>query len=813
MPVLHRGVRFLSYRIKGGTFTLITIKIDGEDIQCKSSMTILEVARESGIYIPTLCSHPDLNPTGTCRLCIVEIEGMKGFPTSCSTPVSDGMRVVTNSNELSELRRDILSLLLERHPHACLNCAQREGCTREPCSTNVPVNERCCPLFGNCEFQRIVEYVGMREDTPKYVPKKTEKSEEEPLFTRERSLCILCGRCVEACNNMRGVGVLGFIERGYETYVGTAYGRTYPDSDCRFCGACVQVCPTGALRDRDLAGGVWAELLVPCKHTCPAGIDVPRFVRLILNGEYSSAAAVIRESNPLSNLLGHICFSPCENECRRGKINDAISIRDLQKFAASRDDGLWRKRLSVSHGTGKRIAIVGSGPSGLSAAYYLAIKGHDVTVFEQNLEAGGALRKFIPEYRLPTEVLAQEILLIKELGVDIHTGTKIDSIDYLKNEGYDAVYLAVGAWKEKPINIPGIKKVKVIMSLKYLGDASIRSEIGNRVVVVGRGHALIESARVALRRGAEELIVITDLSSKNMELYSEEIMLAEEEGMEINFDCHIKGISDTDDDITIQIESPQRGMVIKADTLITAGDTLPSIPDEFNIVMTPNDRIKANRDTLATSILGVYAGGDAVSMGKGAVEAVEAGKRAARNIDLFLGGDGNLKIELSERVKPNDNIGKIKRFAELEREMAERSSPEKRLMENGADICVYDENRAHREASRCLCCDLRLNIAEVPRPPEKWLVLNEENVSTVPASEGVYQLYDDEKNVIVIKGTWNIREDLSDKLNSDSRAQYFVYEEDKMYSKRENELLQVFMQTHGRMPEGDGGDDDLDDLF
>ena len=790
---------------------MVIITIDGREVPCKPSMTVLEAARAAGIYIPTLCSHPDLTPTGTCRLCIVEIEGMKVFPTSCSTPVREGMKVLTNTDELSDLRRDVLSLLLERHPHACLNCAQREGCTREPCSTNVPVDERCCPMFGNCEFQQVVEYVGMREDTPKYVPKKIEKGGEESLFTRDRSLCILCGRCVEACYDLRGVGVLGFIERGQDTYVGTAYGRSYADSDCRFCGACVQVCPTGALRDRDTAGG--REKLVPCKQTCPAGIDVPGFIRLVSQGRYASAAALIHEANPFSHVLGHICFSPCERECCRGKINESISIRELQRFAASRDDGTWRSRLSVSSGTGKKIAIVGSGPSGLSAAYYLAIKGHDVTVFEQNREAGGALRRFIPEYRLPRKVLEQEIGSIMEIGVEIETGTKINSINDLRARGYNAVYLAMGAWKEKVLHVHGIDEMRTIKSLEYLGSDRVIDERGKRVVVAGRGHALVETARAAVRRGAAEVIVITDRARKDMEIHSQEMELAVQEKIEIHFDSRIESISNSGGGITVHLTGSGEAEEIKADILITAGETLPSVPDGFGIVLTQQGRIRANPDTLATAMPGVYAGGDAVVAGKGAVEAVEAGKRAARNIDIYLGGGGTLTLELVEPEKAEAHIGKIRGFAGLERVMAERPNVENRMSENAPDSYVYNEEKALAEASRCLRCDLRLNIAEVLRPPEKWLVLDEKNVSLVPAAEGVYQLFDEEKNVIVIQGTRNMRHELTDKLNSDGRARYFVYEEDQMYSKRENELLQGYMQKHGRMPEGDGGDDDLDDLF
>jgi ferredoxin len=415
----------------------ISLKIDGQDVSAAPGMTVMEAAREAGIYIPALCNHPDLTPFGACRLCIVKIEKAKGIPTACTTPVNDGMVVTTDDNELSELRKEILSLILEDHPHACLNCAQREGCTREPCSTNVPVDERCCSKFGNCEVQKVVEYVGMREDTPKYIPVKKRIVDSEPLFKRDFSLCILCGRCVRACRDLRGVYTLGFSGRSHEVSVGTPYERTFADSGCRFCGACVEVCPTGTILDIDLPSGTRKDVLVPCRSSCAAGVDVPRVLSFISEKNYSEASILLRETLPLPATIGALCTHPCEEVCRRGKIYDPIAIADLHVFAAEQGGDLWKSSIS-NNPSGKKVAVVGSGLTGLSGAYFLKLRGHEVTIFEKDEAPGGNIRTNAP----PT--YPKEIDELKGIGIDIKTSTSIENPETLLTDGYEAVLLAAG---------------------------------------------------------------------------------------------------------------------------------------------------------------------------------------------------------------------------------------------------------------------------------------------------------------------------------------------------------------------------------
>jgi len=408
----------------------IAMRINGNEVKAEKGMTILEAAQLNEIYIPRLCYHPSLGSShglkpvekiyrddgeykndgsgskdgfSGCRLCLVEIKGQKDLVTSCDTIVEDGMEVNSETDAVKEARRDSLAEVLRDHPHACLQCAQQEGCSITQCSTNAPENERCCPLLGHCELQKIAQYVGIRQDLTKYVFKDLPKHKDEPLFERDDNLCISCLRCVRACRELRGVDAIGFVFNKDKVYVGPTKSSMYDKSDCRFCGTCVEVCPTGALTDKDLPRGEKEEILVPCKANCPADVDIPRYINLINEGKYSEADAVVRERIPFPGILGRVCFHPCEDNCRRDELNQPMAICALKWFAADNSDKSFK--LNVKKPTGKKIAIVGSGPSGLTAAYYLALNGHDITVFESEEKLGGMRRYAIPDYRLTPEIL------------------------------------------------------------------------------------------------------------------------------------------------------------------------------------------------------------------------------------------------------------------------------------------------------------------------------------------------------------------------------------------------------------------------
>ncbi len=454
----------------------INLTIDDRAVTAQAGRTVLQAALEADIYIPTLCSHPDLpnftavKPSeyiyqgqekvataeecsgleGGCKLCLVQVAGVDGLSFACQTEAKEGMAVTTDSPEIQAGRKKHLALILADHPHACLTCAQREGCTREPCSSNVAPKERCCARLGNCELQRVAEYIGIPEDTPRFIYRNLPVISEDPLYNRDYNLCIGCLRCVRACHALRGCEVLGFAVQNGKVAVGPCKAPLLKEADCSFCGACVEVCPTGALTDKSkITEANRDKILVPCRDACPAGIDVPRYVRLIAAGKFDAAAAVVREKVPFPGVLGHVCYHPCETACRRGEVNQAVSICALKGFAAGRDTRLWKKKAKIAPPTGKKVAIIGSGPAGLTAAYYLARLGHSVTVFEGLSEAGGMMRVGMAGKTLPPEILAEEIKTISDLGVQMKTDFRINSLEELFEQGYTAVFIAAGAPHKK----------------------------------------------------------------------------------------------------------------------------------------------------------------------------------------------------------------------------------------------------------------------------------------------------------------------------------------------------------------------------
>jgi len=831
------------------------LKIDDLDLEVEKDLTILEAARRAGIYIPALCAHPDLPAFDSgsgfqlvyqgsirtegsaeayqgCQMCLVEIEedGIKTVKTACNTLVQEGMTVRTNNPEINERRQENLKKILSGHPHTCLVCPQKEGCDLKSCISNVPENERCCAKFNVCELRKVAEYVGMMIDIPPYVPQGLPVVDDEPLFKRDYNLCIGCTRCVRVCNEVRGVGALTFTTDEGSLIVGTTE-PTLKDSGCRFCGACVEVCPTGALMDKEI---IWAErekALVPCKNVCPAGIDVPAYVRMIGEGDFAAAAAVLHEKVPFPATLGRVCFHPCEEVCRREKLDEPIAIRELKRCAADLDEGLWKEKYEVADKTGNKVAIIGSGPAGMTCGYCLAKQGHTVVIFEALSDPGGMLRFGIPEYRLPRETLEREIEDIRKAGVEIKTDSRIESLDEIFAQGFDAIFLSLGLQEGVKLGIEGENLREVVDGISFLREANSEKNIdlGDRVAVIGGGNVAIDASRTALRLGAKQVNILYRRSEAEMPAYLEEIGQAKNEGVKIEFLITPKKISKSNGKLDVEclrmklgeadysgrrrpvpIEDSEFNMTF--DNVIVAVGQESKVPEGFDVSLGSAGYPAVDQGTLSTSRKSVFAGGDMVSGASTAVEAIAMGKKAAVGIDQFLGGEGIIERKIIERERSNGLPGKENGFADLKR-VPVQTLKAKGIIGNFEEIIGgYSREQAMNEAKRCLRCDLRSEISPPVMPPEMWIEFNAKNIENVPETEGVIQLFDAEKRLICIKGAVNLFEEMDNKLGSVEKAEYFVWEEAPMYAKRESELLQQYMQEHGGVPEENAAELD-DDLY
>jgi NADH-quinone oxidoreductase subunit F len=461
----------------------------------------------------------------------------------------------------------------------------------------------------------------------------------------------------------------------------------------------------------------------PCTHTCPAGMDPARYIRLIRLGKLDEAAAVIRETAPFPSVLGHVCFAPCEGKCRRGQVDEPIAIRVLKRFAAENDNGLWRDKARRASPTGRRVAVVGSGPAGLTAAYYLAKQGHSVTVFEALAVVGGMMRVGIPEYRLPRWVLEKEVDGITEVGVEIRTSARIESVEELFGQGYEAVFLGVGAHQGMKLGVAGEDIPGVVECVDFLREVSLGKEVkvGRRVAVIGGGNAAIDAARTSLRMGAEEVAIYYRRTRQEMPANPEEVEEAHHEGVKLVYLAAPSKIVRQNGHLGLECLQMELGKVDASgrrrpepvtgsefqeafDTVIAAIGQRPAIPAQFGPSLRDGGVFQVDSDTLATSRPGVFAGGDCVSGPASVIEAIAAGRQGAISIDRYLGGDG----DISEVLAPPDNLSELPAIEEGE--MSRVAMPclpvGERLGGFERVELGYDREKAGEETSRCLRCDL-----------------------------------------------------------------------------------------------------------
>ena len=522
---------------------------------------------------------------------------------------------------------------------------------------------------------------------------------------------------------------------------------------CTGCGECATVCPVTRPSEWDeglctrkaiyrafpqavpITFAIEKADSAPCVITCPAGISVQGYVQLIKKGRYQEAVQLIMERLPLPGVLGRVCPHACEAQCRRLEIDEAVSIKNLKRFAADQTD-LNALPLPDIEERPEKIAVVGSGPAGLTVAYYLRLKGYKVTIFEALPGLGGMLRVGIPDYRLPPEVLDREIDYILQSGIETRTGQRLGkdfTFRHLEEEGFQAVFLGIGAHRSIKANIPGEEEFEgVLDAVDFLRDTNLgeRQTPGKSVVIIGGGNVAIDTARTVLRLGCEDVSVVYRRSREEMPAYQEEIEGALAEGVKIHYLASPVRILGREGKVTgfeciknelgkpdasgrkrpVPIEGSE--FVIECDAVIPAIGQRPDlnwVADDSEINVSRWSTCEVNNYTMQTGIPHVFAAGDAVTGPATVIEAVAAGHKAVEAIHRFINGE-DLNL-YAEEMKALEDPGRD--WAEIPGDLEKERRVQPVFRDAGESVSSFDEvdlgfseDEAQREASRCLNCGI-----------------------------------------------------------------------------------------------------------
>lgn len=576
------------------TKTQITLTIDGEKIVCDPGKTILNVARENDIDIPTLCYDPRLEPYGSCLLCVVEVEGMPKLVLSCTTEARDGMVVTTNNEKIYQSRKNALELLVSNH-------------------------------FADC--------------------------------------------------------------RG------------------------------------------------PCFERCPANVNVQGYLALANAGKDKEALELIRETNPLPLVCGRVCVRYCEAACRRKEVDSPVAINFIKRYVADLESDNLDKPV-VTPSNGRKVAIVGGGPGGLTCAYFLAKRGYKVKIFEAHPKLGGMLRYGIPDYRLPQNILDKEIQYILDHGIEVQTNSRLGkdiTLDELKAQGFDAIFVALGAQKAKKMGISNEETEGVIGGIDFLERVKKQGsqDLKGHVVIVGGGNTAIDAARTALRCNASKVSILYRRTRDEMPADDVEIEDALAEGVEIEYlvapleviaengrvkylHCQRMKLGEPDASgrrRPVPVEGSEYDVL--CNTIVAAiGQDSDLSGTEGNALgdlrATKWETIVADEKTYATNIKGVFAGGDVVTGPAAAIDAIGAGRKAALVMDRYLQA-GEILPAPKEFLSSKTALGEIP--TSFFESFAKKSRPSMRQTDAESRVNNYDEvdhgiapEDVVPETARCLFC-------------------------------------------------------------------------------------------------------------
>jgi len=492
------------------------------------------------------------------------------------------------------------------------------------------------------------------------------------------------------------------------------------------------------IKEHRCAGAVCESMVISaCQHACPAGIDVPNYVAAIACGNYGQAVDIIRERNPFPAVCGRICIHPCETKCRRGELDEAIAIRTLKRFASDwyfENIGMAKESFPVTRS--EKIAVIGAGPAGLTCAYFLSQMGYKTTVFESQKIGGGMLGFAVPEFRLPREIIEEEIKYIESCGIEICYSTPIDTkhtVNDLLAEGFGAVFIAAGAQSSKQVGIPGeeLELDGLLYGLQFLTDIRLGKEIAlnGKVIVIGGGNVAFDTARTALRIGAQGVHIYYRRGIEEMPAWKKDIEEAVEEGVIIKpfwspgKIIHDKGkvtgiefigskaILEPDGNSYIQVEK-ERTLKVDADTIIISIGQAPDssfISEESQLERSLWGSLEVDNNSLTTNIDGIFAGGDYITGPTTVISAIASGRRAAVAIDKYLiGAKGPIRI-VDEKTQFEEAAGLAldgETTEERPRIQIEIENPVTRTRDFREVEKGFTEDQARMEAGRCLRCDL-----------------------------------------------------------------------------------------------------------
>ena len=476
----------------------------------------------------------------------------------------------------------------------------------------------------------------------------------------------------------------------------------------------------------------WTVDAAPCEAVCPLGIDIEGYIRAIAQGDFDRAIGIIREKCPLLSVCGRVCHHPCEAECKRGKIDEPLAIMELKSFVSNHEHEKELEAQSQERRE-KEVAIIGSGPAGLMAAYDLAQKGYGVTIYEALPVAGGMLATGIPEFILPQDVLQRDIDYITSLGVEIKTNIRIGKdlpFSDIWTQGFKAVLVAAGAWQSLQLPVPGVDLEDVIYALPLLKETKLgkKRSLPGTVVVIGGGNVAIDAARTVLRLGAGEVHVYCLESRENIPAFEWEIASAEAEGVilhpsqapqelrstggirvtHVDFKAVASCERDKDGKVVWALEEgPDSDSSIETDWVIIAiGQTVDlSAMGDLGLSISPRGAIIVDRDTMATNVPGIFAAGDVVEVAGTVTESMAAGRRAAMFIDNYLKGR-ELREGLVTTAEPRITGATTipTGIAFEERQKMPTLSPEESIKGFQEAKLGFSLEQAVGEAKRCLEC-------------------------------------------------------------------------------------------------------------